>query len=89
VQQFCTLGSVRGRSLSVTVNLNGHAAGNGRYSQGDTYDPTEASPTRRTVRILGFGAGTRKVVSLAESFGADRRLAGSEAYRAGFHSQVT
>jgi hypothetical protein len=30
----------------VTENLNGHAAGNGRYSQGDTYGPAAASSTR-------------------------------------------
>jgi len=31
----------------VTANLNGHAAGNGGYSQGDTCGPLAASPTRR------------------------------------------
>lgn len=46
VQQFCTLGSARGRSFSVTENLNGHATGNGRYSKGDTYELAVASSTR-------------------------------------------
>jgi hypothetical protein len=32
--------------MLVTENLNGHAAGNGRYSQGDTYGPAVASSTR-------------------------------------------
>jgi hypothetical protein len=35
--------------MLVTENLNGHAAGNGRYSQGDTYGPAVASSTRRSL----------------------------------------
>jgi hypothetical protein len=35
--------------MLVTENLNGHAAGNGRYSQGDTYGPAVASSTRSVV----------------------------------------
>ena len=33
--EICTVGSVRGESVGVvTVDLNGHEAGNGGYSQG-------------------------------------------------------
>ena len=33
--EICTVGSVRGESVgAVMVDLNGHEAGNGRYSQG-------------------------------------------------------
>jgi hypothetical protein len=36
--EICTVGSVRGESIgTATVDLNGHEAGNGGYSQGRTY----------------------------------------------------
>jgi hypothetical protein len=44
-----------GRSLLVTVNLYGHVAGNGGYSQGDTYGLIVASPTRKLHPVLGIG----------------------------------
>ena len=47
MQQFCTFGSVRGGAGAAMVTLNGHAAGNGGYGQGDTYGNDRTSPTRR------------------------------------------
>lgn len=40
----------------VTENLNGHAAGNGRYSQGDSYGPIVASSTR-SLKLEGSRSG--------------------------------
>ena len=45
LREIRTVGSVRGESLGdAMVNLNGHAAGNGRYSQG--------TPTQRAEALL-------------------------------------
>jgi len=42
--EICTVGSVRGENVgAATVDLNGHAAGNGGYSQG--------TPTARWVLL--------------------------------------
>jgi hypothetical protein len=42
--EICTVGSVRGESVGAAmVDLNGHEAGNGGYSQGKTYS-TPGSP---------------------------------------------
>ena len=46
VRQSRTLGSVRGEDGAATVPLNGHAAGNGGYGQGETYRCDRSSPTR-------------------------------------------
>ena len=57
MQQFCTFGSVRGEAGAAMVTLNGHAAGNGGYGQGDTYGRDRTSPTRRYPgRALGWFA---------------------------------
>jgi hypothetical protein len=53
--EICTVGSVRGESVGAAmVDLNGHEAGNGGYSQGR---PTHAefSSTRRDVAWCGRG----------------------------------
>ena len=44
VHQRARSGLGGGRSLSVTVNLIGHDAGNGGYSQGDTYEHDSGRP---------------------------------------------
>jgi hypothetical protein len=42
--EICTVGSVRGESVGAAmVDLNGHEAGNGGYSQAKTYS-TPGSP---------------------------------------------
>src|SRR6516162_3517443 len=63
--EICTVGSVRGENVgAATVDLNGHAAGNGRYSQG--------TPTARWVllysdRRLALCARVEKTLSKGSS----------------------
>lgn len=51
VRQSRTLGSVRGEAGAATVNLHGHAAGNGGHGQGE--------PTTVTGSLLLGGARAR------------------------------
>ena len=58
--EICTVGSVRGERVGVAmVDLSGHEAGNGGYSQGT---PTAHRPLsysdRRNVVVPRFGTGT-------------------------------
>jgi hypothetical protein len=55
--EICTVGSVRGESVGVAmVDLRGHAAGNGGYSQGTptAHRPLSYSDTRN-VAFWAFG----------------------------------
>ena len=53
--EICTVGSVRGESVgAVMVDLNGHEAGNGGYSQG--------RPTARRVLLYSERCAVRLIV---------------------------
>ena len=55
--EICTVGSVRGESVGAAmVDLNGHEAGNGRYSQG--------RPTARRVLLYSERCPITGVVSM-------------------------
>ena len=44
------------------VSLHGHAAGNGGYSQGDTYGRGWSSPTRRVKTLRDQGKSLKEVL---------------------------
>jgi hypothetical protein len=62
VRQLRTLGSVRGEGGAATVNLHGHAAGNGGYGQGQ---PTAAPVLSYSEASVGVSRTGRRRSGLA------------------------
>ena len=65
--EICTVGSVRGESVGLAmVDLNGHEAGNGGYSQGTpTADQPLSYPERCPITALTIFAAIHRPLSFA------------------------